>query len=93
MDLTHVGYCGVDCSACPDYLSGKCPDCRSSRWPHGDPCMSIACCQKRGIECCGRCDGFPCGDMAAFYEESEGHRAAFDRMKTLGDMNGGNPSC
>ena len=27
MDLTHIGYCGVDCAACPDYLSGKCPDC------------------------------------------------------------------
>ena len=83
MDLTHIGYCGADCAACPDYLSGKCLDCRRSEWPDGDPGMSIACCQGKGIDCCGRCDGFPCEDMAGFYEESEGHRAAFARMKTV----------
>ena len=33
MDLTHIAYCGVDCAACADYESGKCPDCRHSRWP------------------------------------------------------------
>ena len=30
MDLTHIAYCGVDCSLCPEYLSGKCPDCRQT---------------------------------------------------------------
>ena len=84
MDLTHVGYCGADCSVCPDYLSGKCPDCRHSQWPDGDPCLPIACCAKKGIACCGQCGTFPCQDMADFYQESEGHRAAFARMQTLG---------
>ena len=74
MDLTHVAYCGVDCTLCPDYLSGKCPDCRHSQWPERDPCMPIA---------CGRCDIFPCPDMTAFYAESEGHRAAYGRMAAL----------
>ena len=83
MDLTHVAYCGVDCTLCPDYLSGKCPDCRHSQWPEGDPCMPIACCRSRGIDCCGRCDIFPCPDMTAFYAESEGHRAAYGRMAAL----------
>lgn len=82
----QIGFCGVDCSVCPDYLSGKCPDCRHSEWPDGDPCMPIGCCQRRGIEICGQCRGFPCPDMAAFYEENESHRAAHARMKAL---NGG----
>ena len=60
MNLTHIAYCGVDCAACPEYLSGKCPDCRHSQWPDGDPCMPIACCQSKGIDCCGRCASFPC---------------------------------
>lgn len=83
MKLTRIACCSVDCAACPDYLSGKCPDCRHSKWPDGDPCMPIACCQGRGIDCCGRCDAFPCADMAAFYEESEGHREAYRRMRAL----------
>ena len=82
-EFDHIGCCGVDCGACPDHLSGKCPDCRHSEWPDTDPCMPIACCQQRGISCCGRCDAFPCGDMTAFYEESESHRAAYARMKAL----------
>jgi len=79
MDLTHI----VDCAVCPDYLSGKCPDCRNSQWPDGDPCPPIACCQEKGIACCGQCDVFPCESMAGFYEESEGHRAACVRMRTM----------
>ncbi len=82
-ELDHIGYCGVDCADCPDYLSGKCPDCRRSEWPDGDPCMPIARCRRKGIESCGQCDVFPCGDMAGFYEESESHRAAYARMKAL----------
>ena len=83
MDFVHIGYCGVDCAACPDFLTGKCPDCRKSEWPDDDPCMPIACCREKGIDCCGQCDGFPCESMAGFYEESEGHRAAYARMKAL----------
>ena len=82
-ELERMGFCGVDCGVCPDYLSGKCPDCRHSEWPDGDPCMPIVCCQKKGMQCCGQCDDFPCQDMAEFYEESEGHRAAYARMKAL----------
>ena len=83
MDLVHIGYCGVDCAACPDYMTGRCPDCRKSGWPDADPCMPIACCREKGIGCCGQCDVFPCENMAGFYEESEGHRAAYARMKAL----------
>ena len=50
--------------------------------------MPIACCQGKGIDCCGRCDSFPCPDMAPFYEESESHRAARARMMALKEQSG-----
>ena len=83
-----MAYCGVDCAVCSEYLSGKCPDCRHSLWPEGGACSPIVCCQEKGIDCCGQCDGFPCGNMAGFYEESEGHRAAYARMKAIHDREG-----
>ena len=84
MDLPEtIAFCGADCAVCPDYLAGKCPNCRKSIWPDGDPCPPIACCGARKIACCGECADFPCADMAAFYEESEGHRAAGARMRAL----------
>ena len=89
-ELEHIGFCGVDCSACPDYAGGKCPDCRNSLWPEGDQCMPVVCCSQKDILCCGQCGVFPCGDMAGFYEESESHRAAYARMAALRDNRGGN---
>ena len=83
MSLTDIAYCGVDCSACTDKLSGKCPGCRQTEWPEGDECMPIACCKKRGIVCCGECADFPCADMEEFYAESDGHRLAYARMNLL----------
>ncbi len=83
MSLQNLGYCGVDCSLCPDYLRGVCPDCRRTPWPEDDPCLPVGCCRKRGIQVCGLCPGFPCPDMAEFYAESEGHRQAYARMRAL----------
>ena len=80
-ERNNLAYCGVDCAACPDHLSGKCPNCRNSQWPEGDPCAPAACCRKKEISSCGRCPDFPCPAMAAFYEESEGHRQALARMR------------
>ena len=81
-----LGFCGVDCSACPDLSEGKCPGCRKSVWPEGDACMPIACCGEKGIACCGQCPRFPCPDMAEFYQESEGHRQALERMQTVAGL-------
>ena len=78
-----IGYCGVDCSACPDYAGGKCPGCRKSTWESGDECRPIICCKERGIEYCGACTEFPCEMMREFYEESEGHRRAYELMKSV----------
>ena len=78
-----IGYCGVDCAACPDYGGGVCPGCRKSTWPDGDACPPIACCREKNIDLCGRCLRFPCAMMAEFYGESEGHRKAYERMSGL----------
>ena len=83
MESSLIAYCGVDCAACADYTEKKCPGCRKSEWPDGDPCPPVACCQKRGIEVCGQCADFPCEMMREFYEESDSHRAAGERMTKL----------
>ena len=74
-----IAYCGVNCAVCPDFTQGKCPGCRDTAWGD-DPCLPVGCCRAKGIEVCGACETFPCGDMAGFYEESEGHREAYRRM-------------
>lgn len=82
MDNTKIAFCGVDCSECPDIASGKCPGCRASEWGE-DPCMPVACCREKGFYCCGECGGFPCAEMKGFYEESDAHRLAYERMELL----------
>lgn len=78
--LDWMGCCGVDCAACPDFISAKCPGCRKSVWPDDDPCPPVGCCTRRQIPCCGACADFPCGMMEEFFAESESHRAAGERM-------------
>ena len=85
MDITHIAFCGVDCAACPDLKSGKCPGCRQTEWEPGDECMPVRCCGEKHIPFCGKCPDFPCADMREFYEESDGHREAYDRMLRLRD--------
>ena len=80
--MNSIAYCGVDCSLCPDFLAGRCPNCRKTSWPEGETCPPVACCRKKGILSCGQCAGFPCADMKEFYAESEGHRQALARMQT-----------
>lgn len=82
-DYGTLGYCGVDCSACGDLLSGACPGCRKSVWPDGDACPPVACCGKRGIPVCGMCGKFPCAMMADFYGESESHERAGKLMREV----------
>ena len=78
-----IAFCGVDCSVCPDYETGVCLSCRLTVWKEGDACMPVACCADKGIDCCAFCETFPCTDMTDFYEESEGHRAAYCRMRDM----------
>ena len=80
-----TAYCGVDCSACEDYISGKCPSCRETAWTEDDICMPVRCCREKGIDCCGQCGGFPCADMEEFYRESPSHEEAYARMLLMKD--------
>ena len=77
-----LAYCGVDCAACADYLDKRCPSCRWTDW-RDDPCMPVRCCREKGIECCAFCGVVPFESSAEVYAESEGHRAAFRRMRAL----------
>ena len=86
-----IAYCGVDCSACADHTAGRCPSCRLTEWDTDDACMPVSCCRKKGIGCCGLCDVFPCRDMADFYDESDSHREAFQRMLAMKDRSGTSP--
>ncbi len=77
-----IAYCGVNCAPCPDFTDGKCPGCRATEWSD-DPCPPVRCCREKGIEVCGQCGAFPCEMMAGFYEESEGHKEAYQRMRSV----------
>lgn len=84
----EIAYCGVDCSACPDYVNKKCPSCRLTQWKDDDICLPVKCCRDKGIACCAFCGGFPCKDMADFYGESDSHREAYRRMLAVREENG-----
>lgn len=79
-----IAFCGVNCETCPDYKNKLCPSCRKSVWEENDECMPVKCCRERKINCCGKCGGFPCDDMREFYEESESHKRAYERMSAIG---------
>lgn len=81
--LRNLGYCGVDCSVCADYLRGRCPSCRGTHWTEDDICHPVKCCLERKLEVCGQCGEFPCGLMRDFYEESDSHREAGERMRRV----------
>ena len=81
--MNHIAYCGVDCAACPDFIEGECPNCRKTDWSSCGACAPVACCRGKEIESCGECPDFPCEPMAGFYEESEGHRLALERMQRV----------
>ena len=83
LDTNELGYCGVICSTCSDFISSACPGCRASVWPEGDACPPVACCWERGITVCGLCDDFPCSMMVDFYDESESHRRAGELMQQV----------
>ena len=86
-NLQNLGYCGVDCSVCADFTQGKCPSCRGTQWKNDDICHPVKCCREKGIAVCGQCIGFPCDMMTEFYEESDSHREAGERMRQISEEN------
>ena len=75
-----MAYCGVECAECADYTGGKCPGCRQTNWQTTDICLPVDCCMKKGISSCGECASFPCKEMEEFYQESDGHKRAYQRL-------------
>ena len=80
-----TAYCGVDCSVCPDFINKTCPSCRLTEWKEDDICMPVKCCREKDIDFCAFCAGFPCADMSEFYNESDGHRRAYELMRIMRD--------
>ena len=79
MSKENIAYCGVNCAACADFIKSVCPGCRKTLWTD-EPCMPVSCCMKKNISSCGECGSFPCHEMKEFYEESDGHRLAYQRL-------------
>ena len=53
VDESLVAYCGLYCGACPRYLKGKCPGCRTtskSSWCKVKPCNT-----ENGWRSCAEC--------------------------------------
>ena len=81
--MNQIAYCGVNCAECPDFRSGQCPNCRKTDGLEAGACAPVACCRARGFGSCGECPDFPCELMKGFYEESEGHLRALERMNRV----------
>lgn len=66
--------CGIDCSSCK-YLEEKvCMGCVHMEKPFwADACSVKTCCENKEMDCCGRCDEFPCGLLKSFaYDAQQG---------------------
>ena len=66
--------CGIVCSECEYRASVGCNGCTTIDKPFwGDSCPLKACCETKGLEHCGQCDGFPCELLVGFaFDESQG---------------------
>ena len=82
-ELNLIGFCGVDCSVCSDYTTGICTGCRASAHTTTEDCPTVICCEEKNIDFCSGCEQFPCEGMQEFFTESDSHREAFDRLKSL----------
>ncbi len=58
IDKDTIGKCGFYCGSCPDHICGECDGCLKAH-KTGD-CFTRDCVIDRGVEFCGKCDGFPC---------------------------------
>lgn len=56
-----IGKCGFYCGSCPTYVSGECAGCMEAH-EAGD-CYTRDCVLKRGLDYCGKCEGFPCDEI------------------------------
>ena len=81
--LEMIGFCGVDCSVCSDYISEICPGCRKSAGTSSEECPLVTCCLENNSLVCGQCRKFPCDNICGFFEESESHMEAKNRNEEI----------
>jgi hypothetical protein len=63
--------CGILCSECEYQIGMGCTAIEKPFW--GDSCPLKACCEGKGLEHCGRCDGSPCELLIGFaFDENRG---------------------
>jgi len=68
-----------------------CHGCRGDRSVHWSvderetvTCWILACCvDKRGLDLCSECDGFPCDRFVEWSKESEAYRKAHERLEKI----------
>ena len=79
IDLSHISFCGFDCSKCPYYYKNVkslpadtgekniCKGCMSNNeFRHYKDCHIAMCAQNKGISFCGLCPQFPCSLYSNF---------------------------
>ena len=66
--------CGIRCGECGYREETGCRGCTAIEKPFwGETCPVKTCCESRGLENCGWCDGFPCELLIQFsFDESQG---------------------
>jgi hypothetical protein len=85
--------CGLNCGLCPRYHTtgiSRCPGCAGEGFSDVHPaCGILSCCQRKGIEYCHICEGFPCKkyDKAGLSDSFITHRnqfSDFEKAKLMG---------
>jgi hypothetical protein len=67
-EINNFGYCGKDCSNCPNFINSTCSGCKfiflnktiNTLLPECENCKIRFCAEKNGVSFCFLCPKFPC---------------------------------
>ncbi len=67
-DKSTITACGGCCTGCPKRADGICRGCIEAdgyvlEWADSGRCRVYACARRHGVQFCGICDEFPCGEL------------------------------
>ena len=68
IDFSVITACGESCTRCEKKKDGRCPGCieadgRVPEWKESGRCRIHACAHDHGVQFCGICSEFPCGNV------------------------------